>query len=148
MRGVRLENRHYCPALVFLPRNNEAKNYPKPLYLKNIAVCFLTKKTTTLQRVVRTFERTTTQLVHLFIEKDTIHTTPEHPFYDGTAWIKAADLRKGAKVFLFSTLLATVDSTFAQDTVCTVYNFEVERTHNYLYETGVSEWSFLTHFWH
>ncbi len=43
----------------------------------------------------------------------------------------AKNLRKGAKIFLFSTLLATVDSTFAQDTTCTVYNFEVENTHNY-----------------
>jgi hypothetical protein len=80
---------------------------------------------------VRTFERTTTKLVHLFIGKDTIHTTPEHPFYTGSNWINAADLRKGAKVFLFSTLLASIDSTYAQDTVCTIYNFEVEYTHNY-----------------
>ena len=34
-------------------------------------------------------------------------------------------------MFLFSTLLATVDSTYTQDTTCTVYNFEVENTHNY-----------------
>ena len=40
-------------------------------------------------------------------------------------------LKKGTKVFLFSTLLATVDSTYTQDTTCTVYNFEVEGTHNY-----------------
>ena len=34
-------------------------------------------------------------------------------------------------MFLFSTLLATVDSTYTQDTTCTVYNFEVANTHNY-----------------
>ena len=100
--------------------------------------------------LLRTFQRTTNQLVHLFIGKDTIHTTPEHPFYvpqeeqiyasannniinraEKGAWVAAKNLKKGAKVFLFSTLLATVDSSYTQDTLCTVYNFEVEHTHNY-----------------
>ena len=103
-----------------------------------------------LQRVVRTFKRTSNQIVHLCIGKDTIHTTPEHPFYvpqqeqiyastennntkysEKDTWILAKNLKKGAKVFLFSTLLATVDSTYTQDTTCIVYNFEVERAHNY-----------------
>ncbi len=111
----------------------------------------IAKKERSLQKVVHVFQRTTTQLIHLFIGKDTIHTTPEHPFYvpqeediyasaennkvlsvaKAGSWVLAKNLRKGAKIFLFSTLLATVDSTFAQDTTCTVYNFEVENTHNY-----------------
>ena len=108
------------------------------------------KKAVSLQRVVRTFKRTSNQIVHLFIGKDTIHTTPEHPFYvpqqeqiyastesdnielsEKSAWVLAKNLKKGMKVLLLSSLLATVDSTFAQDTVCAVYNFEVERAHNY-----------------
>ncbi len=84
-----------------------------------------------LQNVKESFQKKTEQLVHLFVGKDTIHTTPDHSFYNGKDWIKAQDIKKGMKVLLLSTLLATVDSTFAQDTICTVYNFEVETTHNY-----------------
>ena len=41
------------------------------------------------------------------------------------------DLKKGLKIALVSGLLANVESTFAFDTAATVYNFEVEKTHNY-----------------
>ena len=71
--------------------------------------------------------------------------TPEHPFYVNGNWIKAEKLRKGDRFTLLDqkSLLASktrhlarseemlVDSIAVQDTLVTVYNFNVARYHNY-----------------
>jgi DNA/RNA non-specific endonuclease/Pretoxin HINT domain len=100
----------------------------------------LTTNQNVLQKVVRTFTKKASKLVRLITNRDTIFATPEHPFYavddapDGSNqgnWVIAGSLKKGIKVLLASGMLASVESAFAFDTTVTVYNFEVEKTHNY-----------------
>jgi Pretoxin HINT domain len=100
----------------------------------------LTTNQNVLQKVVRTFTKVASKLVRLITNRDTIFATPEHPFYavdvapDGSNqgnWMSAGSLKKGIKVLLASGMLANVESAFAFDTTVTVYNFEVEKTHNY-----------------
>jgi Domain of unknown function (DUF2431)/Pretoxin HINT domain len=104
----------------------------------------LTTNQNVLQKVVRTFTKQASKLVRLITNKDTIFATPEHPFYavddapDGSNqgnWMSAGSLKKGIKVLLASGMLASVESAFAFDTTVTVYNFEVEKTHNYFVGT-------------
>ena len=86
------------------------------------------------------FKKKTDRLVRIITGKDTLLATPEHPFYvmddmvDGSNtgnWIDAGHLKKGLKVLLASSLLATVQDVQAFDSTATVYNFEVEKTHTY-----------------
>ncbi len=97
-------------------------------------------QTNTVQRVVRTFKKTTHKLMRIITGKDTIFATPEHPFYvkddvvDGMkqgSWLSAGKLKTGFKVLLTSGLLATVSNVQAIDTTAIVYNFEVAKTHTY-----------------
>jgi hypothetical protein len=88
-------------------------------------------KKSSLQKVLKTFVRSASSLVKIFVGKDTIQATPEHPFYTSNGWMNAGKLMKGVKVLTLAGSMLAVDSVFAKDTVATVYNFEVEKNHTY-----------------
>jgi hypothetical protein len=86
---------------------------------------------TSYQKVVRLFRKQTSKLIKIITLKDTIWSTPEHPFFTTNGWINAKNL-------VLSSLLV---SSFGNqqilalseiDSVATVYNFEVEHTHTYV----------------
>jgi len=87
------------------------------------------------QRVARTFKHTTPQIVTVQAGKETIQTTPEHPFYvEGKGWVRAGSLEVGDK------LLTSDNGTLAIEVVkvgavrgppVVVYNLEVAGTHTY-----------------
>lgn len=84
-----------------------------------------------LSSVVKTMQGVAKKLVRVFIGKDTLQATEEHPFYVNKQWVTAKDLRKGVSVLLLSGMLGAVDSVAMIDTLVTTYNFEVAQTHNY-----------------
>ena len=50
------------------------------------------------QKVVRTFERTTNEVVDVEIEGTIITATPEHPFWvEGEGWVGAGNLVRGLR---------------------------------------------------
>jgi hypothetical protein len=103
-------------------------------------------------------------LTKVIVGKDTLTTTPNHPFYvpqreqlyasadgfspsllgkvgmglDGTHWLQASALRKGALVLLASGIMASVDTAYTYAANTPVYNFEIAERHNYYVgESGV-----------
>jgi Pretoxin HINT domain/A nuclease of the HNH/ENDO VII superfamily with conserved WHH len=94
--------------------------------------------TKVLNKVAKVLRNATTKMMRLVVGKDTILTTPEHPFYAldpaaevGGRWTKAGELKQNFKVLLLSGMMAMVNMVQPIDTIATVYNFEVEKTHNY-----------------
>jgi hypothetical protein len=83
------------------------------------------------EKVIKTFQRTASRLVRLVAGKDTLLSTPEHPYYTDSGWKMASAIHPGSKMRLASGLFAVALSTATIDTTATVYNFEVNRTHNY-----------------
>lgn len=85
-----------------------------------------------LQRISAVTRRTTTKLVRLITQNDTIVTTPEHPFYvEQKGWTLAGKLSKGARIATLSGAMMALNMVQAFDSTATVYNFEVPGTHNY-----------------
>jgi Pretoxin HINT domain/Fibronectin type III domain len=122
----------------------QTKEAPKPIqYIEEgdiVKTYDEISKTVTFQKVVHTFKKTTDKLVRVVIGKDTLWATPEHPFFivdnlaDGSRlgnWMSAESLKSDFKVLLSNGLYAEVKSVNVLDTTATVYNFEVENTHNY-----------------
>jgi hypothetical protein len=97
------------------------------------------KKSTTFARVALAFHLTAQNLTKVIIGKDTLTTTPNHPFYvpsatneaNGTHWIDAGRLRKGVLVLLASGVLSSVDTIYTYAANTPVYNFSVENYNNY-----------------
>ena len=86
----------------------------------------------TIQRVTAVTKRTAQKLVRLVTEKETVLTTPEHPFYvENTGWTLAEKLRKGIRLVTLSGAMVLLTDMQAFDSSATVYNFEVPQTHNY-----------------
>ena len=83
------------------------------------------------EKVVKTFRRSASRLVRLVAGRDTLWSTPEHPYYTESGWKMASEIKPGLKLRLASGLFAAALSTTSVDTAVTVYNFEVARTHNY-----------------
>jgi hypothetical protein len=82
--------------------------------------------------VTNVFQRTVNKLQRLVIGKDTLFTTPEHPFYHQKQWLKAAALTVGMVLqspFGADTVFA---NTTIEDTTVTVYNFTVANSHTYV----------------
>jgi intein/homing endonuclease len=63
-----------------------------------------------------------------------IKTTSVHPFYSDGNWIEAGDLSIGDKILHVDGLEHTVKTIELNDEPVTVYNFEVDGTHNYFAE--------------
>lgn len=89
----------------------------------------------TVNKVTNVFKRSANTLQRLIIGRDTILTTPEHPFYHHGQWLKAAALSVGMVLqspFGADTVFA---NTAIEDTNATVYNFTVEHSHTYVVGT-------------
>ena len=63
-----------------------------------------------------------------------IKTTSVHPFYSDGKWIEAGDLSVGDKILHVDGLEHTIEMIKLSDEPVTVYNFEVDGTHNYFAE--------------
>ena len=63
-----------------------------------------------------------------------IKTTSVHPFYSDGNWIEAGDLSIGDKILHVDGLEHTIETIKLSDETVTVYNFEVDGTHNYFAE--------------
>lgn len=83
------------------------------------------------EKVAKTFRRTASRLVRLVTGKDTLWSTPEHPYLTDNGWKMASAIQPGRKLRLAGGLFAAALSTASFDTTVAVYNFEVARTHNY-----------------
>jgi hypothetical protein len=93
----------------------------------------------TLNRVVRTFERQSDELVDvdMIMEREQnslrLTGTPQHPFYslDRADYIGMGDLRVGEQLLTVEGRHATVAARTIRPESATVFNFEVEHAHNY-----------------
>ncbi|HAS42534.1 MAG TPA: hypothetical protein DCS93_18790, partial [Microscillaceae bacterium] len=99
----------------------------------------------TIGKVKQTMVKEATKLVKIYTITDTLLVTPEHPFYINKRWLNAGKLKKGDTLTSFShqDLLATqspflenhstiiIDSVSLKDTLVKVYNFTVDKYHNY-----------------
>ena len=97
--------------------------------------------------VVKSFDVGTSSVVNskvteTFVHSDryymilngTIKTTSVHPFYSDGKWIEAGDLSIGDKILHVDGLEHTIETIELSDEPVTVYNFEVDGTHNYFAE--------------
>jgi len=71
---------------------------------------------------------------YYMIINGTIKTTSVHPFYSDGNWIEAGDLSIGDKILHVDGLEHTIETIELSDEPVTVYNFEVDGTHNYFAE--------------
>ena len=89
---------------------------------------------TSLKKVVNTFVRETTELVHIEVNGEELITTPNHPFYvPQKGWTEAIQLRAGDRLQLLNgeyVIIEQIQHEFLESPV-TVYNFEVEEFHTY-----------------
>ncbi|MCS6861968.1 MAG: HINT domain-containing protein, partial [Abditibacteriales bacterium] len=87
------------------------------------------------QRVKRTFERGSAEIVTVQAGKETIKTTPEHPFWvEGKGWVAAKALARGARLVTADEkviVVTEVQVEAVRGPPVIVYNFEVENTHTY-----------------
>ena len=97
--------------------------------------------------VVKSFDVGTSSVVNskvteTFVHSDryymiingTIKTTSVHPFYSDGNWIEAGDLSIGDKILHVDGLEHTIETIELSNESVTVYNFEVDGTHNYFAE--------------
>ena len=63
-----------------------------------------------------------------------IKTTSVHPFYSDGKWIEAGDLSVGDKILHVDGIEHTIETIELSNEPVTVYNFEVDGTHNYFAE--------------
>lgn len=86
------------------------------------------------KKVLETYIRETTKLVHLTINGELIKTTPDHPFYvKDVGFVKAGDLYVGDKVLDSNGTVFVIENmeTETTDMPTTVYNFQVQDFHTY-----------------
>lgn len=97
--------------------------------------------------VTRTFERVAEGLIEIFAGEDTLFATHQHPFFSpDLGWVEAAFLQKGDRISglgcppgsrrefdgELSDCNVSIDSVhWIPDTLVRVFNFEVQRVHNY-----------------
>ncbi|SDG05766.1 Hint domain-containing protein [Chitinophaga filiformis] len=86
---------------------------------------------TTWQKVKNTFTKHASKLVRIITGRDTIFSTPEHPYLTENGWKSAIDLKVGWRLRLAGHAFATLTAVLPIDTSVTVYNFETSITHNY-----------------
>jgi hypothetical protein len=83
------------------------------------------------QKVKHSFSKSASKLISIVAGKDTILSTPEHPYLTIDGWKSAVDIKKGQQLRLAGAALVTVLAVMPIDTIATVYNLETESTHNY-----------------
>ena len=87
------------------------------------------------RRVLETFVRETSHLVHLTVNGETIVSTFDHPYYvKGKGFVNACDLWIGAELADRNGDTVPVENLYREkldDTTTTVYNFKVEEDHTY-----------------
>lgn len=83
------------------------------------------------QNVTNIFKKQASKLVRLVAGRDTIYSTPEHPYLTNEGWRSAIGLKVGQRLRLSTGSLAAVLSVATIDTSAVVYNFETAITHNY-----------------
>ena len=71
---------------------------------------------------------------YYMILNGTIKTTSVHPFYSDGNWVEAGDLSIGDKILHVDGLEHTIETIELSNESVTVYNFEVDGTHNYFAE--------------
>ena len=71
---------------------------------------------------------------YYMILNGTIKTTSIHPFYTDGKWVEAGDLSVGHKILHVDGLEHTIETIELSDESVTVYNLEVDGTHNYFAE--------------
>lgn len=83
-------------------------------------------------RVIGTIKRMTDRILYLHTDKETISTTPEHPFsIEGKEWVQAGCLQKGDHIKTQDGKFVTVESLEVKPERQMVYNLKVEGTENY-----------------
>ena len=105
-----------------------------------------------LSRVTNTFERNVHTLIDLKVQDEdgdevVISGTPEHPFFVPAVknFLPMGELREGTVLYTGDGALVTVVETTVRHGSFTVYNFEVEGTHNYYVSFQNGEFSVLVH---
>jgi PKD repeat protein len=91
---------------------------------------------------VRSSSTVSSKVTETFVHSDryymiingNIKTTSVHPFYSDGNWIEAGDLSIGDKILHVDGLEHTIETIELSDEPVTVYNFEVDGTHNYFAE--------------
>jgi hypothetical protein len=86
---------------------------------------------TVWQKVTRAFHKQADRLIKIVTAKDTLLSTPEHPYLTAEGWRSAVSIEKGQQLKMAGRLMATVLAVMPIDTSATVYNFETAITHNY-----------------
>jgi hypothetical protein len=81
--------------------------------------------------VVAVVQRTADTVVTVVAGRDTIRTTPEHPFRVGGAWVRAAALRPGDRLAALQGPPVAVSAVRMRTERLTVHNFEVKGAHTY-----------------
>ncbi len=61
----------------------------------------------TWEKVVKTFRRSTARLVRLVAGRDTLWSTPEHPYYTESGWKMASEIKQGLKLRLANGLFGS-----------------------------------------
>ena len=97
--------------------------------------------------IVKSFDVGTSSIVDSKVTKTYVHTdryymilngniktTSVHPFYTDGKWVEAGDLSIGDKILHVDGLEHTIETIELSDEQVTVYNFEVDGTHNYYAE--------------
>ena len=97
--------------------------------------------------VVKSFDVGTSSVVNSKVTETFVHsdryymiingiikTTSAHPFYSDGKWIEAGSLSIGDKILHVDGLEHTIETIELSDEAVTVYNFEVDGTHNYFAE--------------
>jgi len=97
--------------------------------------------------IVKSFDVGTSSVVDSKVTKTYVHTdryymilngniktTSVHPFYIDGKWVEAGDLSIGDKILHVDGLEHTIETIELSDEQVTVYNFEVDGTHNYYAE--------------
>jgi Pretoxin HINT domain len=90
-----------------------------------------TTQQNTTKPVTNVFTKTANKIYDIIIGSDTLHATPEHPFYTNGKWTIAQNLRKGMQVLTLAGALLPITQINAHDTLATVHNFEVQDAHTY-----------------
>ena len=96
------------------------------------------------KRVLETYVREVSRLVHLTVSGALISTTSDHPFYvQGRGFVDAGYLAVGDDLIGEGGVIYPVEHIYLEitDHPVTVYNFQVEQLHTY----HVSEFSILVH---
>ena len=89
---------------------------------------------TELKKVVNSFVRESSELVHITVNGEEIATTPTHPFWvPQKGWTDAIDLRAGDRLQLLNGVYVIIEQVQHEllETPVTVYNFEVDDFHTY-----------------